>query len=204
MPSGSRGHGRVHDRRRACIFEGSHSTPLWSIFDDVSLIKGAHQIAFGGSVYHQGLNYFSAGNAIGTITFTSQNTGLILGDYMMGLPSTLSQGTIYGFYTRQFYNSLYVQDDWKITPRLTLNYGVRWEPYLAAYNDAAKTGFPVPRLFAAGVHSTVFTNAPAGLFFPGDPQYTSGGYSHNYLNGPDWNKFFRGWDLAWIPRATAE
>ena len=182
--------------------KGSHSTPLWSIFDDVSLIKGAHQIGFGGSIYHQGLNYFSAGNAIGTITFTSQNTGLILGDYMMGLPSTLSQGTIYGFYTRQFYNSLYVQDNWKITPRLTLNYGVRWEPYLAAYNDRGENEAFSPALFAAGVHSTVFTNAPAGLIFPGDPQYTSGGYSHNYLNGPDWNKFFPRVGLAWDPEGN--
>ena len=180
--------------------KGSHSSPLWSIFDDVSLIKGAHQIGFGGGIYQQGLNYFSAGNAIGTMTFNSTNTGLILGDFMMGLPASLSQGTVYGFYTRQFYESLYIQDNWKITPRLTLNYGVRWEPYLAPYNNRHENEYFSPALYAAGVHSTIFTNAPAGLFFPGDTQYTSG----NSLNGPDWNKFFPRLGLAWDPEGNGK
>lgn len=175
--------------------KGSHSSPLWSIFDDVSLIKGTHQIGFGGSIYQQGLNYFSAGNAIGTFTFSSSNTGLILGDFMLGLPQSLSQGTVYGFYTRQFYNSLYIQDNWKITSRLTLNYGMRWEPYLAPYNNRHENEYFNYADYEAGIHSTIFTNAPAGLFFPGDAQYTSG----NYMNGPVWDKFFPRLGLAWDP-----
>ena len=178
--------------------KGSHGGPLWSVFDDVSLIKGSHQFGFGGSIYQQGLNYFSAGNAIGTITFTGQTTGLILGDYMMGLPSTLSQGTVYGFYNRQYYAALYAQDSWKVNSRLTLNYGVRWEPYLAQYNDRHEQEFFSQAGFTQNIHSTVFTNAPAGLFFPGDSQYTSG----SYLNGPNWKKFFPRLGLAWDPEGN--
>src|ERR1019366_2699325 len=149
-------------------------------------------------IYQQGLNYFSAGNAIGTITFTGQTTGLILGDYMMGLPSTLSQGTVYGFYNRQYYAALYAQDSWKVNSRLTLNYGVRWEPYLAQYNDRHEQEFFSQAGFTQNIHSTVFTNAPAGLFFPGDSQYTSG----SYLNGPNWKKFFPRLGLAWDPEGN--
>jgi hypothetical protein len=178
--------------------KGSHGGPLWSVFDDVSLVKGSHQIGFGGSVYQQGLNYFSAGNAIGTITFTGQSTQLILGDFMLGLPSTLSQGTVYGFYTRQYYASLYAQDTWKITPRLTLNYGLRWEPYFSQYDNRHEQEYFSPAGFAQNVHSTIFTNAPAGLFFPCDSQYTSGGY----LNGPDWKKVFPRLGLAWDPEGN--
>ena len=88
-----------------------------------------------------------------------------------------------------------------MTPRLTLNYGVRWEPYLALYNDRGENENFNPALFAAGVHSSVFTNAPAGLFFPGDPQYTSG-ITHT-STAPIGRSSFPGWDWLGTPRAMA-
>jgi hypothetical protein len=178
--------------------KGSHSVPMWSVFDDVSLIKGAHQIGVGGSIYQQGLNYFSFGNAVGTATFTGQSTGLLLGDFMMGLPSTFAQGTIYGFYERQYYDSLYVQDTWKVNSRLTVNYGLRWEPYLSPYNNKGENEHFDPSLFTQNVRSSVFKNAPPGLVFPGDPQYTSG----KYINGPVWDKFYPRVGLAWDPQGS--
>jgi hypothetical protein len=178
--------------------KGSHSTPMWSVFDDVSLIKGPHQISIGGSIFQQGLNYFSFGNAVGTATFTGQSTGLLLGDFMLGVPSTFAQGTIYGFYERQFYDSLYIQDTWKVGSRLTLNYGVRWEPYLSPYNNKGENEHFDRTLFTQNVHSSVFTNAPAGLVFPGDPQYSSG----KYINGPVWSKFFPRIGFAWDPQGN--
>ena len=132
---------------------------------------------------------------MGTATFNGSTTGLILGDFLLGRPVTFAQGTNYGFYTRQFYDSLYAQDNWKVTPRLTLNYGLRWEPYLAPYNNRGENEHFDPALFAQNVHTQVFTNAPAGLVFPGDPQYTSG----KYINGPVWDKFYPRVGLAWDP-----
>jgi len=180
--------------------KGSHSTPMWSIFDDLSLVKGAHQIGIGGSMFKQGLNYFSYGPAVGTATFTGQQTGLILGDFMMGRMSTFSQGTIYGFYERQFYDSLYAQDTWKMNSHLTVNYGVRWEPYLSPYNNRGENEHFDLSLFAQNVHTNVFTNAPAGLIFPGDPQYTSG----KYINGPVWKKFYPRVGIAWDPQGNGK
>ena len=176
-----------------------HNGPMPHFVDDVSWIKGNHQISFGGGIYQQRLNYFSAVNANGTATFTAQNTGLIFGDIMLGLPNTFAQGTVYGFYTRQFYDALYVQDNWKVTPRLTLNYGVRWEPYLSPYNNRGENEAFIPANYAAGIKTTVFQNAPPGLIFPGDAQYTSGNYGHNYLNGPKWAKFYPRVGMAWDP-----
>ena len=80
------------------------------------------------------MNYYSGVNADGTATFTGQTTGSILADFLLGLPATFTQGTLFGFYDRQWYFDLYAQDSWKITPRLTLNYGLRWEPYTSIYN----------------------------------------------------------------------
>jgi len=175
----------------------SHNGPMPSVFDDVSWIKGSHQFGFGGSTFQQRLNYWSGVNGVGNATFDGSRTGqgVILADFLLGLPTSFSQGTIYGFYTRQFYNALYAQDSWKIHPRLTLNYGIRWEPYLSPYNNRGENEHFDLELFRQNVHSKVFVNAPAGLVFPGDPQYTSG----KYFNGPRWAKFYPRFGLAWDP-----
>src|SRR5579871_759481 len=175
-----------------------HNGPLPSLAEDMTWIKGSHQVGFGGSIYQQRLNYWSGGNTVGKAAFDGSKTGTSLADFMLGLPVTFNQGTNYGFYTRQFYDSLYIQDNWKITSRLTLNYGVRWEPYLSYYNDRGENVHFDPTLFAQNVHSTLYTNAPAGLVFQGDPQYTSG----NYFNGPVWNKFFPRAGVAWDPQGN--
>jgi hypothetical protein len=175
----------------------SHNGPLWSIYEDLNWIKGSHQITFGGSIYQQRLNYYSGVNAVGTATFDGSVTGgSVLADFMLGRPATFTQGTIYGFYSRQYYQSLYIQDSWKIGSRLTANFGVRWEPYTAVYQKySGQDAHFDMAAFQQGIHSAVYANAPAGLFFPGDKQYACG----NYFNCPVWDKFFPRLGLAWDP-----
>src|SRR5581483_9839236 len=181
----------------------SHNGPLWSVGDDFNWVKGSHQISFGGSIYHQQLNYWSAGgvNASGLANFDGSVTGLVLADFMLGRFSSWSQGTLYGFYSRQFYQALYIQDSWKITPRLTMNYGVRWEPYTSVYQKfPGQDAHFDPALFAAGVHSTVYQNAPAGMVFSGDKQYSCG----DSFNCNKWAKFFPRVGLAWDPKGDGK
>ncbi len=178
----------------------SHNGPNPSISDDLSWVKGAHQFTFGGSAYFQQMNYYSGVNADGTATFTGQATGNILSDFMLGLPSTFTQGTLFGFYDRQWYLSLYAQDSWKVTSRLTLNYGLRWEPYTSVYNAYGQIVHFDPSLFAAGTRSTIYKNAPAGLTFPGDSTYGCG----NSFNCNDWHKFFPRVGLAWDPMGNGK
>ena len=175
----------------------SHNGPLWSIVDDVSWVKGSHQIGFGGSVFRQMLNYLSGPNAVGTPTFDGSVSGLPLVDFMLGRPNTFSQGTLYGFYSRQYYQSLYIQDSWKVTPKLTINYGVRWEPYTAVFQKYTGQDEHFDfGLFANNVHSKVYQNSPAGVVFSGDSQYSCG----NSFNCPVWDKFFPRVGLAFDPK----
>ncbi len=180
----------------------SHNGPLWSINEDFNWVRGSHQIGFGGGIYRQQLNYWSGGgvNATGLATFDGGVSGNIFADFLLGrtsLANGWSQGTLYGYYSRQYYGAVYVQDNWKIGRRLTLNYGVRWEPYTAVYQKYSHQDLHFdPALFAQNVRSSFYQNAPAGLVFSGDPQYACG----NYFNCPKWNKFFPRVGLAWDPK----
>jgi Carboxypeptidase regulatory-like domain/TonB dependent receptor len=179
----------------------SHNGPNPSVSDDVSWVKGTHQFTFGGSLYFQQMNYYSGVNANGTATFTGAISGNILSDFLLGAPSGgFTQGTLFGFYDRQWYAALYAQDSWKVTPRLTVNVGVRWEPYTSVYNAYGQIVNFNPALFAAGVKSSVYTNAPAGLNFPGDSSYPCG----NSFNCDDWHKFFPRAGLAWDPKGDGK
>jgi carboxypeptidase family protein len=177
----------------------SHNGPLWSVVDDFNWVRGSHQIAFGGSLYRQMLNYWSGVNGVGSATFATSAslTPIPLVNFMLGFPTAFSQGTNYGFYSRQYYGALYIQDSWKISRRLTANYGVRWEPYTSVYQkyDHQDLHFD-PALFAQNVRSSFYKNSPAGLVFSGDPQYGCG----NSFNCPKWNKFFPRVGLAWDPK----
>jgi hypothetical protein len=54
-------------------------------------------------------------------------TSYDLADFYFGLPSNITQGSNLTTNLRQYVHSLYVQDDWRVTPKLTVNAGLRWE-----------------------------------------------------------------------------
>jgi hypothetical protein len=178
----------------------SHNGPNLSVNEDISWVRGRHQIGFGGSIYRQMMNYWSGLNAMGQPNFNGAVTGLTLADFLTGQTNTFGQGLTYGFYNRQYYAALYAQDSWKLSSRLTLNYGVRWEPYTAPWSKTGQFSHFDPNLFASGVHSSVFVNAPAGLVFPGDSQYACG----KSLNCPQWAKFFPRIGMVWDPTGSGK
>jgi len=179
---------------------GLHEGPHVNVLDDVSLIKGGHQIGFGVNFLRQIQNFFSNLNSVGNMTVSGQISGMPLADFLLGNASSWSQGTVYGYGSRQNNFGLYVQDSWKLTPQFRLNYGVRWEPYMAPYEQNSRWSHFDPTLFAQNVHSTVYVNAPAGLIFPGDPQYTVG----NHPEGNSWDHFLPRIGLVWDPKGNGQ
>jgi hypothetical protein len=75
------------------------------------------------------------------------------------------------------YFSPYVQDVWKISPRLTLSTGLRWEPYFPLTTQYDHVSHFYPDAFLQNRRSKVYVNAPAGTLFPGDDGYP--GHSMN-------------------------
>ena len=60
-------------------------------------------------------------------TIANDATSYDLADFYFGLPSTIAQGSNLTTNLRQHVHSLYFQDDWRVTPKLTVNAGLRWE-----------------------------------------------------------------------------
>jgi hypothetical protein len=160
----------------------TYDTTGYQFSEDVSLVRGAHQIGIGVDWVHSWLNASSGLNASGPFTFSGQVTGLGLADLLIGKPSAFTQATTTLAYTRMNYVGLYVQDAWKVSSRLTINAGLRWDPFLPVYTKYGWTAHFDPALFAQGVKSTVYTNAPAGLQFPGDAAYPGNGVANRRLN----------------------
>ena len=60
-----------------------------------------------------------------------------------------------------------------MTPRLSINYGLRWEPFIGGNMSTGYVMHFDQALFNSNTHSTVYPNAPAGIEFPGDPGFNT-------------------------------
>ncbi len=159
--------------------QASFIPTYYTVSDDVSMVKGAHQLAFGVSAFKyqhsQKANVFSAA----TFGFTGIASGSGMSDFLLGQVGTLTQGTPNTTFTYKWYYGLYAQDTWKLSRRLTANLGLRWEPFLPqGITNGAVYTFSWDR-FNKGIHSTVFKNAPAGLLYAGDPGFDGQQGVHN-------------------------
>lgn len=162
--------------------------PNPNIGEDFSWIKGSHQIGFGVSFLHTIMAFRTDVNPAGNFTFNGSVSGIPLADYLLGDATTWSQGNPNQWYLRENYLGAYIQDSWKVTPRLSVSYGVRYEPYQAPYAKYGWFAHFNPAQFSANSTSQVYVNAPAGLSFPGDANYLAG-------NSPTYSKYNN-----WVPR----
>ncbi len=76
-------------------------------------------------------------------------------------------------YGRRWF-AAYAQDTFRVTDHITINFGVRWEPSTPPYDHYDRGDQFSLAAFNAGIHSTVYPNAPAGLLFAGDKLNTNG------------------------------
>jgi len=143
-------------------------TLVYQVSDELSILRGDHQFGFGGNYIYSKYDPESYTSAAGNTSFNGGVTGLGLADFMIGRANQFTAGTPTGAKMRSNYIGLYVQDSWTMSPNVTLNVGLRWDPYFPAYSGPGQiTHFDRAR-FDAGLKSSVFRNAPAGLIFTGD------------------------------------
>lgn len=152
---------------------GDFARNNYTLADDVHFVIGNHDIAFGGlgeiakidiTSQNQEPGSFGFNTTIGGSTLT--NPALV--NFLLGYMGSFSQGNGQFYNNRYQYIGFYVQDAYKANHRLTLNYGLRYEPYFPQREIFHRLEQFNPAAYAAGTISQVYTNAPAGLLFPGD------------------------------------
>jgi hypothetical protein len=162
--------------------------------DDVNVVRGSHQFSFGASMMRAIVIEDSYAWSPGIFIMAGPITGSALGDFLTGSITTMQQANPNPNYTTQNFFGLYAGDTWKATSRLTLNYGVRWNPFFPMqFLQSDTNNFSVAD-FYAGKKSTVIPTAPPGFTYPGDPGFPGrSGMDHK------WGHVEPRFGFAWDP-----
>ncbi len=156
-----------------------------SFSDDFTMIRGRHQFVFGGEYVHNQLNIANAYENNGTFEFgglasgSGPNGGTVIGDanldFLMGAMTANGQTPPFQ-QSKQQQNalrgpipSLYAQDTFHATKKLTLVAGIRWSPEFIATDYFNRGSVFNMTAFLGNQSSSVYPNAPAGTLFYGDP-----------------------------------
>ena len=73
-----------------------------------------------------------------------------------------------------WYAGAYAQDAWRVSSRVTINVGVRWEPHFGQQVENDAVVIFRKENFDQNIRSQVFLNAPPGLIYPGDEGFRTG------------------------------
>jgi hypothetical protein len=130
--------------------------------------KGKHDLTFGYDLEMDQSNIRNTDLENGSFNFTNDVTGLALASFLLGYQHTYSQTSGDFSDSRENPMGVFANDKWKISPRLTLDYGLRWEPQQVMKEIWGRIEQFRPDAYAAGVRSSIVPSAPAGLFFIGD------------------------------------
>jgi hypothetical protein len=158
------------------------NNPMWQFGDTLTLNRGAHTWSLGVDYKRWLLNRDVANNFLGNYNFAGFATGNQFADFLLGyysgaaafVPGAFSNPKVAGN-PRQYnfqYFAPFVQDDWKVTSRLTANLGVRWDLRTVPYETHNHMGW-------------LDTSNPLGGMCIADKALTTDGIA------PDGNGFYR-------------
>jgi hypothetical protein len=156
----------------------------YTLTDDIHFLLGKHNIdaGFHGEVAKVDVNnlFEQPGQFNFSASANIAGGGDSMADFLFGYLYQFNQASGQFFNPRGKFIGAYVQDSWKATPRLTLDYGIRYEPFKPWHELQGRMGSFFPALWASNTHSTKFPNAPAGMQFAGDTGFNPNGVASAY------------------------
>ena len=184
------------------LYSGGNTKALffndtYQMAEDLTVVRGNHQFGVGANVQYWKGDYSSSSRANGNWIFDGSATGLGLADLLVGRVTSVEHGGLGKLPLNSTYVGVYAQDAWRLTNRVTVNAGVRWEPFFGQNVENGVISVFNMDNFQKGVKSKVFLKAPAGLLYAGDA-----GFPKNGKTGLDkqwWNLSPRG-GIAWDVR----
>jgi hypothetical protein len=136
----------------------------YQIRDDVSWTKGRHQLKMGGSweLYKKIQNLFS-GNLEGTYGFNGAFSGNDFADFLLGYAQSYAEDAVQdsGHWNAVSW-ATYIQDNYRVNNRLTLNLGLRWDGVPHTYEADDRMANFYPNLYTAAPASAIFATNPDG------------------------------------------
>lgn len=165
----------------------------YGLRDTLSITHSGHSIKFGGEFALEKCIHGTTLNNYGQFSFDGTITGNALADFLTGLPVTMNQDAPIIKLDNFWYTGLFIQDDWRIHPRLTLNLGFRYDLQTPPTDTHDRK-----LTYVAGAQSKVVPAALPGLLFPGDPGVGRG------IVAADKNNFAPRAGLAWDPTGSGK
>jgi Carboxypeptidase regulatory-like domain/TonB-dependent Receptor Plug Domain len=169
--------------------------------DHLSWIKGRHNLKFGAEYHFRESHLKHDNNDGASFVFDGSQTGNAVADFISGSLASVNRSS--GSDKRANSVNLYyfVQDDFKVLPRLTLNLGLRYE-ILGPFSEVRglerpEVGIPQNATIRQGIQSTVIPIAPKGLLFVGDKTYDFPNGLPASMQHMDWWQVQPRFGLAW-------
>lgn len=151
---------------------------VFAVTDDVTWVRGGHSLKFGGEVRRDAITLAFINRPNGNFTFNGQYTGNSAADFLLGVANQYRQASGDPNLDGYSWNySIFAQDEYRLSSRLTVNYGLRYELQQPFVESGDKLN-----AFHPGVQSQRFPQAPVGLVYPGDPGVPRGTYETDTNN----------------------
>ncbi len=160
--------------------QASFNRANYTLSDDIHWTAGKHTLSFGFHGELSKVDVLNQAGQPGTFYFATATTGDANASFLLGYLASFTQASGQFINNRNKFYGFYGQDSWKVTRRLTLNYGLRYEPFFPWHEKFNRIGQFNPQAEAANRISTIYPNAPAGLLFPGDAGVPTNGFNASF------------------------